>query len=348
MRLKCADVMVAALLALAGFGLSAMVGPASAQTATAPTSTTQSAQDFPSRNITIVIPLAAGTGMDFVARLYAEELQKSLGKPVIVVNQPGAALMLAPQTVARAAPDGHTLVVASAPAMAINPTLYKTMNFDAANDFVPIAMYAKSPFLLMVSPDAGINTLKDYFKKAENSTPKPLNYATSGIGTIQHLSMEILKKAFKVEAEHVPYRQSPQIVTDLVGGHVDSAVSETGAAMTLVQSGKAKALAITSSVSHPKLPDVPTIAAAAGLPGFEAVSWHVLLAPAATPQPIVAKLNAEMNRIAASPEFQQRIADIGLIPIAPPYDVTAMQTYMKDERTRWGGVVQSLGLAGTQ
>jgi tripartite-type tricarboxylate transporter receptor subunit TctC len=329
-------------LGLAGLGLAGLrlSWPAMAQQA--------AATDYPSRAVTIVVPLAAGTGMDFVVRLYADELQKSLGKPVVVTNQPGAALMLAPQTVARAAADGHTLVVASAPAMAVNPTLYKTMNFDAANDFVPIALYAKSPFLLMVNPASGITSLKDYFAKAATSTPKAVNYATSGVGTIQHLAMEILKKHYKVEAEHVPYRQSPQIVTDLVGGHVDSAVSETGAAITLVQSGKATALAITSATAHPKLGDVPTVAAAAALPEFEAVSWHVLMAPSATPQPIVARLIAEMNRIAASPDFQKKVLEIGLIPVAPPYTVAGMQKYMQDERTRWGAVVTSLGLAGSQ
>jgi tripartite-type tricarboxylate transporter receptor subunit TctC len=303
------------------------------------------AQDYPTRNVTIVVPLAAGSGMDSIVRIYAEDLAKALGKPVVVENQPGAALMLAAQNVARAAPDGHTLVVASAPVLAVNPTLYKKVNYDADKDFVPIALYAKSPFVLIVGPGFGAETVKDYIRKARDSAD-PITYATTGAGTLQYLTMEILKRDHKFAAAHVPYRAPPQIVTDVLGGHVASSISETGAALSLILEGKLKALGVTSSTPLASLPKVPTIAEAIGMPGFEAVSWHVLLAPSATPRPIVDRLHAEMQRITGDPAFQKRVSDLGLMPLSPR-TVAEIAQYIKSERERWGGLVRELGLAGT-
>jgi len=303
------------------------------------------AQEFPSRNVTIVVPLAAGSGMDAVVRIYGEELSKALGKPVVVENQPGAALMLAAQNVARSVPDGHTLVVASSPVLAVNPTLYKKVNYDAEKDFVPIALYAKSPFVLIVTPAFGADTMKEFIKKAQDAA-NPVTYATTGAGTLQYLTMESLKRDHKFQAAHVPYRSPPQIVTDVVGGHVVSSISETGAALSLIQDGKLKALGISSATPHPSLPKVPTMAEAMGTPGFEAVSWHVLLAPSATPRPIVDRLHAEMTRITGDAAFQKRVSDIGLMPLAPR-PIAEIDQYIKAERKRWSEVVKDLGLAGT-
>jgi tripartite-type tricarboxylate transporter receptor subunit TctC len=306
---------------------------------------TAQAQEFPTRNVTIVVPLAAGSGMDSIVRIYAEDLSKALGKPVVVENQPGAALMLAAQNVARAEPDGHTLVVASAPVLAVNPTLYKKVNYDAEKHFVPIALYAKSPFVLIVNPAFGAGTMKDFIKKAQDSA-SPVTYATTGAGTLQFLTMEVLKRDHKFQAAHVAYRSPPQIATDVVGGHVASSISETGAALSLIQEGKLSALGITASSRLPGLPDVPTMAEALGMPGFEAVSWHVLLAPAATPRPVVERLHAEMKRITGDPAFQKRVSTLGLMPL-DPRPIAEIDAYIKAERKRWGGVVTELGLAGT-
>jgi tripartite-type tricarboxylate transporter receptor subunit TctC len=303
------------------------------------------AQDYPTRTVTIVVPLAAGSGMDSIVRIYAEDLGKALGKPVVVENQPGAALMLAAQNVARAAPDGHTLVVASAPVLAVNPTLYKKVNYNAEKDFVPIALYAKSPFVLIVNPAFGADTMKDFIKKAQDSA-NPLTYATTGAGTLQYLTMETLKRDHKFQASHVPYRSPPQIVNDILGGHIVSSISETGAALSLIVEGKIKALGITASSRLPSLPQVPTVAEAMGMPGFEAVSWHVLLAPAATPQPIAERLHTEMKRITGAAAFQKRVADLGLMPL-DPRSIEEIERYIKGERDRWSGVVTQLGLAGS-
>jgi tripartite-type tricarboxylate transporter receptor subunit TctC len=303
------------------------------------------AQDYPTRNVTIVVPLAAGSGMDSIVRIYAEDLGKALGKPVVVENQPGAALMLAAQNVARAAPDGHTLVVASAPVLAVNPTLYKKVNYNAEKDFVPIALYAKSPFVLIVNPGFGADTMKDFVKKAQDSA-NPLTYATTGAGTLQYLTMEALKRDHQFKASHVAYRSPPQIVTDILGGHIVSSISETGAALSLIVEGKLKALGITASSRLPTLPQVPTVAEAMGMPGFEAVSWHVLLAPSATPRGIVERLHAEMKRITGAAAFQKRVADLGLMPL-DPRSIEEIERYIKGERDRWSSVVTQLGLAGS-
>lgn len=303
------------------------------------------AQDFPNRNLTIVVPLAAGSGMDAVVRIYGEELGKALGRPVVVENQPGAALMLAAQNVARAAPDGHTLVVASAPVLAVNPTLYKKVNYDAEKDFVPLALYAKSPFVLIVNPAFGAATMKEFVKKAQDSA-NPVTYATTGAGTLQFLTMEILKRDHKFPAAHVAYRSPPQIATDVMGGHVASSISETGAALSLIQEGKLSALGVTASLPLPTLPQVPTMADAMGMPGFEAVSWHALLAPAATPRPVVERLHAEMARITGDAGFQKRVTELGLVPLGPR-SIDEIERYIKSERARWGSLVTELGLAGT-
>jgi tripartite-type tricarboxylate transporter receptor subunit TctC len=305
------------------------------------------AQDYPSRAVSIVVPLAAGTGMDSVVRMYAEELAKSLGQPVVVENQPGAAMMLATQAVAKATPDGHRLLVSAIAPMAINQALYKEVNYDPDKDFVPIALYAKSPFVLITNPALGINTVAEFLEKAKAAAASPLSYSTPGVGFLQHLTMEFMKKKFAFDATHVPYKSSPQSISDVVAGHVQSSIAEMGASTSLIQSGKLKALAVTSATRSDKLPDVPTIAEATNSPGYEAVSWHVILAPAATPKPIVDRLHAEMKRITGSKAFQARVAEIGLVPVdtASSDDI---RTYIRAERAKWSAVVKDLGLEGQQ
>ena len=292
------------------------------------------AQSYPARSITIVVPLAAGTGMDAAVRIYAEDLGKSLGKPVIVENQPGASLMLAAQNVARAEPDGHTLLVSATWPMTATQTLFKKINYDPARDFVPISLYLNSPFVLVVNPAVGIDTMQDFIARAKARSAEPLTYATAGTGSLPHLAMETMKQDLSFAATHVPYRNSGQIVTDVVGGHLNAAMSETGIALSLIRGGKLKALGITSTTRHPQLPEVPTMAEAGRKPGFEAVAWHVLLAPSATPRPIVDRLVLEMNRVTGNAAFQNRISAVGLIPLAPT-SAKEMSAYIESERRRW-------------
>jgi tripartite-type tricarboxylate transporter receptor subunit TctC len=303
------------------------------------------AQSYPSKNVTIVVSLAAGTGMDAVARIYADRLSHALGKPVLVENKPGAATTLAANAVATSPADGHTLVVLTAIALSINPTLYKQLPYHP-DDFIPISLYAKSPFILVVNPSSPAKTVPEFIALAKASNP-PLSYASIGAGSLQHMSMEYAKQHFGFEATHVPYRSTSQLATDLVAGHVVASFNEAGLSIPLVKEGKLRALAVTASQRLPLLPDTPPFAEAAGVADYEGVSWHMLLAPANTPRPIADRLHDEMARIMADPEVHEKIASIGLIP-NPPMSIEEMQAYIKSERLKWGGMVKQLGLEGTQ
>jgi tripartite-type tricarboxylate transporter receptor subunit TctC len=305
-----------------------------------------SAQSYPTKSITLVVPLAAGTGMDTIARLYGEQLTGSLGKPIVIDNRPGAAMMLAISLVARSAPDGYTLGIATSGPLATNPVLYKRIDYDPDKDFTPIALYVKSPFVLVVNPALPVRTVPDLIKLAKESA-SPLNYSTPGVGLMQHLSVEFMKQRFGFEATHVPYRSTPQSVTDIVAGHVAFGFAEAGAAVPLIKEGKLRALAVSSKTRLPILPEVPPFAEASGASDYEAVSWHVLLAPAATPAAVVDRLHGEMKRIMAAPDMVKKVADLGLIPF-DTQPVNEIRTYIRSEQDKWGSLVRTLGLAGSQ
>lgn len=304
------------------------------------------AQEYPSKPVTVVVSLAAGTGMDTLARLYGEKLQESLGKPVVIENRPGASMMLAATSVATAPPDGHTLLVSTSAAFAINPTLYAKINYDPNKDFTPVALYVKSPFILVVNPDLPVKTVPELIKLAKER-PTPLSYSSPGAGLAQHLSTEYMKQRFGLNFTHVPYRSSPQAISDIVAGHVQFGFAEAGASLPLIREGKLRALAVSSLTRLPSLPEVPPFAEAANAPGFEAVSWHMLYAPSGTPQPIVDRLHREVKRVVALPEIKEKIAAIGLIPLDPP-SLADTLAYQKSEQEKWGSLVKSLGLAGSQ
>jgi tripartite-type tricarboxylate transporter receptor subunit TctC len=313
--------------------LGAIFGPASAQT-------------YPTKSITLVVPLAAGTGMDSIARLYSEQLASTLGKPIVIDNRPGAAMMLAINSLARAAPDGYTLGIATSGPLSTNPVLYKRIEYDPEKDFTPIALYVKSPFVLVVNPALPVRAVPDLIKLAKESA-SPLNYSTPGVGLMQHLSAEFMKQRFGFAATHVPYRSTPQSVTDIVAGHVAFGFAEVGAAVPLIKEGKLRAIAVSSKTRLPILPEVPPFAEASGASDYEAVSWHVLLAPAGTPAPVIERLHGEMKRIMGSADMVKKVSDLGLIPFdIQPLDET--RAYIRSEQDKWGTLVRTLGLAGSQ
>jgi tripartite-type tricarboxylate transporter receptor subunit TctC len=282
-------------------------------------------------------------------RIYAEDLSKSFGQPVVVENQPGAAMMLATAAAARAAPDGQTLLVAAIAPMAINQALYKKVSYDPDKDFIPIALYAKSPFVLVVDPALNIGSVAEFIARAKSASAagKPLTYSTPGAGFLQHLAMEFMKQKFAFEATHVPYRSSPQTITDVVGGHIAASFAEMGASLPLIQTGKLKALAVTSLSRLDTLPEVPTLAEALNQPGYEAVSWHAMFVPAGTPREIVERLHTEMTQITGKKAFQDKVAEIGLLPVDTGSSVEVRQ-YIRSERSKWSAVVKELGLEGSQ
>jgi tripartite-type tricarboxylate transporter receptor subunit TctC len=315
----------------------ALMLPAAAAHAQAP---------YPNRPVTIIVSLAAGTGMDTLVRLYGEKLSQALGQPVIIENKPGGAGVIAGETIVKGAPDGYTLAVATSAVMAIRPTLFKVRPFDPMTDFIPISNYVKSPFVLIVNPSIPAQTAKEFIDYVKQR-PGQLSYSSSGIGGAPHLTMELLKQKFGLDIAHVPYRNSPQSIADVAAGHVNAAIAEAGASLPLIRDGKLRALAVTSAARFPSMPDVPPLADAVAMPGLEAVSWHVLFVRRDTPRAVVDRLHSEMKRIIDTPDMQQRIANIGLIPVATP-SVEGIQTYIKDETEKWGTLVRQLGLAGSQ
>jgi tripartite-type tricarboxylate transporter receptor subunit TctC len=241
------------------------------------------AEDYPSRTITIMVSLTAGSGMDVITRLYAEKLSEAFGKPVIVENKPGAATTLAANHVANAPPDGNVLVVLTCIALSINPTLFKQLNYDP-QDFTPISLYVKSPFVLVIDPSLSAKTLSEFVELAKKANPPP-NYASIGAGSAQHMSLEFAKKRLGFDATHVPYRSTPQSVTDLMGGHVAAGFLEAGLSIPLIKEGRLRALAVSSAQRLPLLPDVPPFAEASGAADYEGVSWHMLPVLSKTPAP---------------------------------------------------------------
>ena len=303
------------------------------------------AETYPSRPITILVSLAAGTGMDTLVRIYADKLSQALGQPVVIENKPGGAGVVAGETIAKGPPDGYTLAVATSAVLAIRPTLFKMRPFNPLVDFVPISHYVKSPFVLIVTPSLPVKSTKELLAYVKEHPG--LSYSTSGVGGAPHLTGELLKQRFGFDMAHVPYRNSPQSIADVAAGHIAASIAEAGASLPLIKDGKLRALAVTSSTRFPTLPEVPTLAEALEAPDLEAVSWHVLFARHDTPRPIIDRLHDEMARIMAPPEMQAKIAAIGLIPYASP-SVEGIQAYIKAETEKWGGLVRQLGLEGSQ
>ncbi len=307
--------------------------------------TTAQAQPYPSRPITIVVALAAGTGVDIVVRNYAEKLSQTLGRPIIVENRPGSAGMAAVDAALKSPADGYTLLAATSSAMAIRPSMFKKPPYDPNTDFVPISHYLKSPFVLVVNPDLPIKSVPDLIAYVK-ARPGKIAFSSTSIGGAPHLSGEYINQRFGVQMTHVPYKISPQAIQDVAAGHVQLTFAESAASLELIRGGKLRALAVTSTTRLDTLPDVPSFAEASGIADFEAVSWHMLFARTGTPKEIVDRLHSEMSRIIATPELQTRMTSLGLIPYPPP-PIAESQRYIKSEIEKWGGLVKNLGLAGT-
>ncbi len=304
------------------------------------------AQDYPSKAITITLVLAAGTGLDVVARTWGEPLAQSLGKPVVFDNRPGANGIVAAAAVKNAPADGHTLLVGTSAALAVNPSTYKQLPYDPLKDFVPIAVYLKSPFVLVVHPSLPVRSVKELAAYVK-ARPGQLSYSSTGPGGAPRLATEMFMQHYGLNITHVPYKNSPQAIVDIAAGHVQLGFAEASASRSFIRDQRLRALAVSSLTRFNSLPDVPTLADATGRPDIEAVSWHALAAPAATPRAVVNRLHSEMARILSLPEVNKSIAHLDLIP-TPPAAIEAHQQYLAAEARKWGALVTKLGLAGSQ
>jgi tripartite-type tricarboxylate transporter receptor subunit TctC len=296
------------------------------------------AQDaYPSRPVKIIAPQAPGGGVDLVGRIIAEKLRVAMGQPFVVENIAGAGGAIATQTVARAQPDGYTLMIGYVATHATNPAVKKNLGYDAVKDFTPIAMIGGTPNLLVVARAVPVSTLQEFVAYAK-ANPGKVDYGTSGVGTLNHLVMEQFKHASGVPSMAVPYRSIGQAFTDAMGGQIQVIFPGLAAALPHVRSGAFKPLAVTGDRRQPVLPNVPTFKEL-GYEGFNGLTWYGIVGPANLPEAITRKLNEEINKILASPDLRDKFSAEALtvMPMTPPQ----FGKYIADEIAHWTAVARA-------
>jgi len=310
-------------LALLGLAIATLAGPAPA----AP---------YPDRPVKILVGFSAGGGTDVAARVMAQKLTDALGQTVVVENRPGASGMLAAEAAAKSPPDGYTLMMGSQTTLAVAPALYRKFAIDAARDFAGVAMAGVSPLVMVVHPSLPVQSVQDVIAMAK-AKPGTLNFASGGLGTTPHMAGELFSIQAGIKMVHVAYRGEAPAINDLLGGQIPLIFANLSAVIGNVRAGSLRALAVTSLQRSPSAPDIPTIAEVA-LPGFDAATWFALVAPAGTPREIVDRINAEVTRIVAQSEVQQRFADLGMTISAGTPD--ALDGYIKSEIAKWAQVIK--------
>lgn len=299
----------------------------------------QDAAGYPSRPVTIVAPFPPGGSTDTMARLLAQELTKSLGQQFLVENKAGANGNIGSAGVARAEADGYTLLLSGVGSNAINYTLYPKLGYDP-KDLTHITLLATGPNVLVANPEFEAKSFKEFIELAK-AKPNAFNYASSGIGSSGHLAMEMLKQQAGIDLTHVPYKGGAPAMTDVMGGQVPVMFINQDAALPHVKAGKMNVLAVASTERNPAYPDTPTIAES-GFPGFSAVSWFGLSAPAKTPKPILDRLHAEAVKALQSPEFTERLGKNGFVMAgSTPEEFTA---FVQAETEKWGEVIRKGGI----
>ena len=304
-----------------------------------------SAQTYPTRPVTFVVPFAPGGGTEFLARLLGQRLEQRLGKPFVIENRPGGGGMTGALSVARAAPDGYTILMAPSPVMAINVALHKKLPYDPTVDFVPVALVVATPYVLVVTPSLSVQSVADLVKVAK-ARPGQLAFASAGLGTPHHLFAQRFKGMTGVEMTHVPYRGSVPALTDVAAGHVQLMFCDIPPALGLINEGKVRALGVSTKERVAALPDLASLAEQ-GLADFDAASWQMVVAPAATPKDIVERLHAEIKDFMVQPEIKDHAFKMGVLPIDTP-SVASLRVFVQTEITRWGKVVEQAGIAGSQ
>lgn len=298
------------------------------------------AESYPSRQITLIIPFTPGGSNDLVGRAIGKKLSEAWGQPVVIENRGGGGTLIGAGAVAKAAPDGYTLLLVS-PTFTINPAVRKTMPFDAVKDFTPVAFLGRAPLMVTTSPRLPVQSARELFALAKSS-PGQITYASAGIGSINQISTELIANAAGVKLSHVPYKGGAPALNDLVGGHVDMFVSSIPQALQLARSGQIRTLAVTSRKRNAILPDVPTLAES-GTPGADAETWWGIAGPAGLPVDIVNALNAEINRMLASPELATFFTNEG----AEAEAMTPQQfgDMMRSETERWTRVAREANIS---
>jgi tripartite-type tricarboxylate transporter receptor subunit TctC len=298
------------------------------------------AQDFPTRPVTIIVASTPGGGTDIISRIVGEQLSQQLGQPFVVENIPGAGSLTGTAAAAKAAPDGYTLQTGLNASMAVNPSLFAHLPYDPIGDFAPVGMLAQFPFVLVVSKNFPAHSVAELIALAK-AHPGEINYASAGNGTGQQLSMELFKLTTGINLTHVPYRGAAPAYTDVISGQVPVFFDNLASGLGQIKGGNVRALAITSKERSPLLPEVPTVEQA-GVPGYTYYTWFGLWAPIKTPQPIIDKLHAEVEKALADPTVQQRIAAAAGEPMHMP--LADINPFLKAEIAKWADVVKRAGI----
>ena len=298
------------------------------------------AQSYPARPVTIVVPSAAGGGTDTVARLIGDQLAKQLGQSFVVENRTGGGMLVGTTAVAKAAPDGYTLLMGLNGNLAVNPSLFAKLPYDAIADFTPVAMLAEYPFMVVVNNDLPVKSIKELIAHLK-ANPGKINYASAGNGTGQHLAAELFKMMTGTDMAGINYRGAQPAYQDVISGRVPVFFDNMSTAMSLAKGGQVRALAITSKQRSALMPELPTFDEA-GIPGYEYHTWFGIWAPKSTPQPIIEKLHAEVRKALADPTIQQRIAATAGEPSTMA--LKEIDPFVKAEIAKWAEVVQRAGI----
>jgi tripartite-type tricarboxylate transporter receptor subunit TctC len=298
------------------------------------------AQTWPSRPITLIVPFAAGGALDLPARRLAAEIGPKLGQQIVVDNRAGANGNIGAAAVAKAEPDGYTLLFGSPGALVTNRFMYKAMPFDADRAFTPVALLAKSPLLIASSPKFPATSLKALIEHAK-ANPGKVNVGTPGVGSQAHLIMELLQRQTGTQMTYVPYRGGSNVIGDLVSGYIDLTAVYVPALIGAVKDGTVRGLVVTTLERSKQLPEVPTIHES-GLPGFEAVAWYCIAAPAGTPRDVVAKLNTVINDYLKSPVGREQLEALDMQPIGGTPE--QLRDYIAAEVAKWGPIIKAAGI----
>ncbi|OWW20912.1 Bug family tripartite tricarboxylate transporter substrate binding protein [Noviherbaspirillum denitrificans] len=294
---------------------------------------------YPNKPIRLVVPFPPGGGTDILARVVGQKMAEANKWIVVVDNRPGAGGNIGLDQAAKSPADGYTIVMGQTSNMAVNATLYAKLPYNPVKDFAPISMVATAPLVLVVPATSKYKTIADIVAAAKGK-PGDLTFASPGNGTVAHLTGELMQKAAGIKLQHVPYKGSAQAITDLIGGQVDMYMSSVPSAIAQIKGGKLRPIAVTSAKRSDDLPQVPTLAES-GYKGFDATTWFGFLAPAGTPTPIIARLNAEVNRVLKMPEVREKIgAEGGDVQGSTPEEFAAL---IKSDITKWGQIVKDSG-----
>ncbi len=298
-------------------------------------------QIYPSKPVRVIVGFAAGGNVDIPARIVSTKLSEIWGTPVVVDNRPGAGSNIAAEFVAKAAPDGYTLLMCNAASHGINPSIYRKIPFDPNKDFAPISQIGSTANVLLVHPSLPLTTVGAFISYAK-ANPGKLSIGSAGVGTSQHMSIELFKSMTGTNLVHVPYKGGAPALADLLGTQIPAMVSGVPTALPSIKAGKVRALGVTTAKRSSQLPELPTIAEA-GVPGFEVTSWYGLCAPAGTPKPTIAKLNADVVKALNMPDTQQRLAEQGVD--AAPTTPEHFAEFIKSEVAKWPKIVKDAGIS---